>query len=132
MWPPPSQPLPRTETARAAAAHLAQVSSHTDVVPVVVIELAVHGLHQSLEGTGAQVDHQPDGAALEREVDVVGRLPGVEHQAVALEGAEGEGDLVGAALDGVVRKVVAEEFVPFEGRHEFLFPCRGDTSGRGG
>lgn len=86
-------------------------------MPSVVVELAVDGLDQGLEGARAQVDDQPHGAALERQVDVVGRLARVEHEAVALQRAEGERDLVGAALDRRQRQVVAEELVALEGCH---------------
>ena len=101
--------------------YLPQVARDPDVMPGVVVELAVDRLHQRLEGAGAQVDDQPDGAALQGQVDVVGRLPRVQHEAVALERAEGESDLVRAALDGCQGQVVAEELVPFEGGHR-LFP----------
>ena len=100
--------------------YLPQVARDPDVMPGVVVELAVDRLHQRLEGAGAQVDDQPDGAALQGQVDVVGRLPRVQHEAVALERAEGESDLVRAALDGRQGQVVAEELVPFEGGHVLL------------
>lgn len=97
--------------------YLAQVAGDAHIMPGVVVELAVDRLHQGLEGPRAQVDDQPNGAALQRKVDVVGRLAGVEHEAVALQRAEGKRDLVGAALDGRQRQVVAEELVALEGGH---------------
>jgi len=100
-------------------------------VPAVVVELAVDGLHQRLEGAGAQVDDEPDGAALEREVDVVGRLARVQQQPVALPRAERQRQLVRAALDRAVREVVAEELVALEGGHVLLPACRGRASAGG-
>ena len=82
--------------------YLPQVARDPDVMPGIVIKFAVDGLHQGLEGPGAQVDDQRDGAVLQRQVDVVGRLACVEHEAVALQRLEGEGDLVAAALDRVL------------------------------
>lgn len=101
----------------ARSIYLPQVASDAHVMPSVVVELAVDRFNQSLESARAQVDDQPHGAALQREVDVVGRFASVQHEAVALQRAEGERDLVGAALDRCQRQVVAEEFVALEGRH---------------
>lgn len=36
--------------------YLSQVAGDLDIVPGVVVELAVYGLHQGLEGPGAEVD----------------------------------------------------------------------------
>ncbi len=93
-------------------------------MPSVVVKLPVHRLHKRLEGAGAQVDDEPDGAALQRQVDVVCRFPGVQHQAVALERSEGQRDLVRAALDGSHGQIVTEELVPLEGGHRFFCPYR--------
>lgn len=41
----------------------------------------------------------------------------MQHEAVALQRAEGKRDLVSAALDGRQRQVVAEELVAFEGSY---------------
>lgn len=95
--------------------YLSQVAGDLDVVPGVVVELAVDGLHQGLECPRAQVDDQPNGTALQGKVDVVSRFAGVQHEAVALQRAEGERDLVSAALDGRQRQVIAEELVALEG-----------------
>lgn len=114
---------------REPATHLAAVARHPHVVPVVVVELPAGGLHQGLERTRAQVDDQPQSSVAQRQVDVVGRPPRVEQQAVPLQGAEGQRDLVHAALDGRLRQVVAEELVAFEGGHRLLLACEG---GRGG
>lgn len=104
--------------------YLAQVPRHSHIVPVVVVELAVHRFHQRFEGPGSQVDDQPHRSTLQGQVDVVGRLARVQHEAVALQRAERQRDLVRAALDGVVGQVVAEKLVALEGRHRFFFPCK--------
>lgn len=71
-------------------------------MPRVVIELPINGLHNGLKGSGAEVDDEGHGAVLQRQVDVVGRLPGVQDEAVPLPRLEGQRDLVAAALDGVL------------------------------
>lgn len=93
-------------------------------MPGIVIKFSIDGLHQGLEGPRAQVDDQRDRAILQCQVDVVCRLPGVEHQSVALKGLEGERDLVAAALDGVRRQVVTEILRTFEGGHVLLPLCK--------
>ena len=100
--------------------YLAQVAGDAHVMPGVVVELAVDGLHQGLECPRAQVDDQPNGTALQGKVDVVGRFAGVQHEAVALQRAEGERDLISAALDGRQRQVIAEELVALEGGYWLL------------
>lgn len=110
--------------------YLAQVAGDAHVMPGVVVELAVDGLHQGLECPRAQVDDQPDRAALQGKVHVVCRLAGVQHEAVALQRAEGKRDLVGAALDGRQRQVVAEELVALEGGYRFFLTWRGKKEGR--
>ncbi len=62
-------------------------------------ELAIRRLHQSLEGTGAQVDDQGTRPRFQRQVDVVGRLAGVQQETVSLQRSEGQGDFICAALD---------------------------------
>ena len=109
--------------------YLAQVAGDAHVMPGVVVELAVDGLHQGLECPRAQVDDQPNGAALQGKVDVVGRLAGVQHEAVALQRAEGQRDLVSAALDGRQRQVIAEELVALEGGYRLLLTCSGKKRG---
>lgn len=90
-------------------------------MPGIVIKFPIDGLHQGLEGPRAQVDDQRDGTILQRQVDVVCRLSGVEHQSIALQGLEGEGNLIATALDGVRGQVVTEILWTLEGGH-ILFP----------
>lgn len=116
--------LKKNKTGSAASAYLTQVAGDAYIVPGIVIELAIDGLHQGLKGPRAQIYDQPHCAALQRKVHVVGRLPGVQHEAVTLQGAERESDLVRAALDGGHRQVVAEELVAFEGSHRLILTCR--------
>lgn len=80
--------------------YLAQVASDAHIMPGVVVELAVDGLDQGLKCPRAKVDDQPNCTALQGKVYVVGRLAGVQHEAVALQSAKGKGDLISAALDG--------------------------------
>lgn len=80
--------------------HLSQVARDSDIVPHVVVELPAGRFHQGLEGPGAQIDDQPQSSVPQGEVDVIGRLPRVQQQAVPLQRAEGQRDLVQAALDG--------------------------------
>lgn len=86
-------------------------------MPRVVVELAVRRLHESLEGARAQVDDQAHGSALQRQIDVIGRLAGVEQEAVSLQSPEGQRDLICAALDGLLGQVVAEELITLERGH---------------
>lgn len=97
-------------------------------MPGVVIEFSVDWLHDGLEGPGAQIDDEGDGPIFERQIDIVGRLPRVEEEAVALPGLEGQRDLVAAALDGVLRQVVAEVLRAAEGGH-VLLPRWNDNGG---
>lgn len=89
-------------------------------MPGVVIEFSVDWLHDGLEGPGAQIDDEGDGPIFERQIDIVGRLPRVQEEAVALPGLEGQRDLVAAALDGVLRQVVAEVLRAAEGGYVLL------------
>ncbi len=86
-------------------------------MPGIVVELAIRWLHQSLEGTGAQVDDQAHGPAFQRQVDVVGRLAGVQQETVSLQRSEGQGDFICAALDRLLGQVVAEELITLERGH---------------
>lgn len=104
----------------AGIVYLAQVAGDAHIMPGVVVELAIHRLHQGLERPRAQVDDQPNCAALQRQVYVVCRLASVQHQAVALQCAEGKRDLVRAALDGRQRQVVAEELIALEGGYRLF------------
>lgn len=97
--------------------HLAAVARHANVMPDVVIELPTGRFHQGLERARAQVDDEPQGSVPQGQVDVVGRPPRVEQQAVPLQGAEGQRNLVHAALNGGLGEVVAEELIPFKGGH---------------
>lgn len=98
-------------------------------MPVIVVELPAGRLHEGLKSTGAQIDDQPQSSVPQGQVDVVSRPPRVKQQAVSLQGAEGQRDLVHAALDGRLGEVVAEELVAFEGGHRLLLACeeRGDV-----
>lgn len=88
-----------------------------NIMPDIVVEISFGGLHQGLEGTRAQVDDQPQSPVPQGQVDVVSGPPGVEQQAVPLQGAEGQRDLIQTALDGSQGQVVAEELIAFEGGH---------------
>lgn len=110
----------RTPSITAGPDYLSQVARHFDVVPGIVVEFAVNRLHNGLEGPGAQVDDEGNCAIFERQVDVVGRLPRVQEEAVALPRLEGQRDLVAAALDGVLRQVIAEVLGAAEGGHVLL------------
>lgn len=106
-----------------ALSYLPQVSRDLDVVPGVVVKLAVDGFDERLEGAGAKVDDEPDGATLQRQVHVIGRFARVEHEAISLQGSEGQCDLVRAALDRGHGQVIAEKLIAFERRHRFFFTC---------
>lgn len=110
---------------RDTLSYLPQVSRDLDVVPGVVVKLAVDGFNERLEGAGAEVDDEPDGAALQRQVHVIGRFTRVEHEAVPLQGSERQRDLIRAALDGGHGQVIAEKLIAFERRHRFFFTCWG-------
>lgn len=86
-------------------------------MPGIVVELAIGRLHQSLKGTGAQVDHQAHGPTFQRQVDIVSRLASVEQEAISLQRSEGQGDFICAALDGLLGQVVAEELITLERGH---------------
>lgn len=89
-------------------------------MPCVVVKLAVDWLHNGLEGPRPQVNDQGDGAVLQGQVDVIGRLAGVQNEPVALPRLEGQSDLIAAALDGVLRQVIAKVFGPTEGGHVLI------------
>lgn len=86
-------------------------------MPGIVIELPTGRLHQGLESPGAQVDDQPQRTVPQGEVDIVSRPPSVEQQAVPLQGAEGQRELIHAALNGRLGQVVAEVLIASEGGH---------------
>lgn len=90
-------------------------------MPGVVVKLAVHRFDEGLEGARAEVDDEPDGAALQRKVHVIGRFARVEHEAIPLQGSERQRDLIRAALDRSHGQVVAEKLVALERRHRFFF-----------
>lgn len=89
-------------------------------MPGVIVEFAVDRLHDGLKGSRTEIDDQGHRAVLQRQVDIVGRLARVQNEPVALPGLERERDLVTAALDGVLREVVAEVFRASEGGHVLL------------
>ncbi len=97
--------------------HLAEVAGHSHIVPHVVIELPTGRFHQGLESTGAEVDDEPQSSVPQGQVDIVSRPPCMKQQAVPLQGAEGQRDLIQAALNGSLGQVVAEELIAFEGGH---------------
>lgn len=99
---------PISTTAFRVSGYLTEIPGNFHIMPGIVIKFSIDGLHQGLKGPRAQVDDQRDRTALQRQVDVVGGFARVEHQAIALQGLEGESDLVAAALDGVWRQVVAK------------------------
>ena len=107
--------LTATDLNCASIDYLAQVAGDSDIMPSVIVELAIDWLHQGLKGPRAQVDDQPDRTTLQRKIHIVCRLAGVQHEAVALQRSEGKRDLVSAALDRCQGQVVAEELVAFEG-----------------
>lgn len=120
----------RTDGPPCGGVYLAQVAGDAHIVPGVVIELAVDRLHEGLEGPGTQVDDQPDGAALQRKVHIVSWLAGVQHEAISLQSSEGKRDLIGAALDGCQRQVVAEELIALEGGDWFFLTLRKRRGGQ--
>lgn len=110
--------------------HLPAIARHPDIVPVVVVEVPAGRLHQGLERTGTEIDDQPQSPVPQGQVDVVSRPPRVEEQAVPLQGAEGQRDLVHAALNRGLGQVEAEELVAFERGNRLLLACeeRGSIS----
>lgn len=110
----------QTLSITAGPDYLSQVARHFNVVPGIVVEFAVNRLHNGLKGPRAQVDDEGNCAVFERQVDVVGRLPRVQKEAVALPCLEGQCDLIAAALDGVLRQVITEVFGATEGGHVLL------------
>lgn len=50
----------------------------------------------------------------------------MEHEAVALQGAKGKCDLIGAALDGRQRQVIAEELVALEGGYRLFLTWKSE------
>ncbi len=105
--------------------YLPEVASHFDIMPRVVVELSIDWLHNGLEGSRAQVDDKGDSAVLQRQVDVVGWFACVEDKAIALPRLEGERYLIAAALDGVLREIVAEILWATESGHILLSCCGG-------
>lgn len=97
--------------------HLAAVACHSDIVPDVIIELPAGWFYEGFKSTRAQVDDQPQSSIPQGQVDIVSRPPCVKQQAVPLQGAEGQRDLIHIALNGSLGQVVAEELIAFEGGH---------------
>lgn len=104
--------------------YLTEIPCYFDIMPIIVIKFSIDRLHQGFKCPGPQINDQRNRPVFQRQVDVVGRFARVQHQSVPLQGFEGERDLVAAALDRVLRQVVAEVFGTFEGRHVFFFPCK--------
>lgn len=99
-------------------------------MPIIVIKLPIDRLHQSFEGSGPQINDERDGPVFQRQVDVVGGFPRVQHQAVPLQGFERQRDFIAAALNRVQGQIVAEELGSFEGGDVLLFSCRDKERGR--
>lgn len=100
--------------------YLPQVSCHLNVVPRVVIELAIDWLHNGLEGPRPQVNDQGDCTIFQGQVDIISWLAGMQDEPVALPGLEGESDLIAAALNGVLWQVVAKVFGTTESGHVLI------------
>lgn len=111
----------------ALSHYLPEVAGHFDVVPGVVVKLSIHRLHNGLKGPRAQVNDQGDRTILQSQVDIISWLAGVQNEPVSLPGLEGEGDLITAALDGVLRQVVAQVLGAPESGHILLSGWRGKT-----
>lgn len=105
--------------------YLPEVASYFDIMPWVVIELPIDWLNNGLKGSRAEVNHKGYSTILQRQVDVICWLASMKDKTIALPGLEGECDFVAAALDGVLREVVAEVLWATESGHIF-FPCCGD------
>ncbi len=88
--------------------YLSEVACDFHIVPGVVVEFAIDRLDNGLEGSGTQVDDQRNGPIFQGQVDVVCWLARVKDKAISLPSLEGQCDLVAAALDGILRQVVAE------------------------
>lgn len=88
--------------------YLSEVACHFDIMPGVVVEFSIHWLHNGLEGPGPQVNDQGDRTILQSQIDIISRLPRVQYKPIPLPGLKGEGDFITAALDGVLRQVVAQ------------------------
>lgn len=91
-------------------------------MPGIVVEFAIDRLDNGLESSWTQVDDQRYGSIFQGQVDVVCWLACVEDKAISLPGLEGQRDLVTAALDGVLRQIVAEVLGTSESGH-VLFSC---------
>lgn len=93
-------------------------------MPGVVIEFSIHWLHDGLKGPGSQVNDQGDRAILQSQVDIISWLSRVQDESIPLPGLKGEGDFVTAALDRVLRQVVAQVLWASESGHILLSSCR--------
>lgn len=91
-------------------------------MPDIVIKFSAVRLHQGFKSTRAQVNDQPQSAIPQGQIDVVSWLSCVKQQAIPLQGPEGQRDFIQTALNGGLRKVVAEELIAFEGGHRFFLP----------
>lgn len=98
-------------------------------MPRVVIEFAIDRLHNGLEGPRPQVNDQRDCTVFQGQVDIISRLAGVQNEPVALPRLEGQSDLIAAALDGVLRQVIAKVFGTTESGH-VLISCWKKNKGK--
>ena len=121
----PSQPPKRSLWALSPLSHyLPEVACHFDIMPGVVIEFSIHWLHNGLKGPRPQVNDQGDCAILQSQVDVVSRLARVQDEPIPLPGLKGQGDFITAALDWVLRQVVAQVLWASESGHILLSSYR--------
>lgn len=104
--------------------YLTEIPRYFHIMPIIVIKFSIDWLHKSFKGPGPQINDQRNRPVFQRQVDVVGRFARVQHESVPLQGSERERDLVAAALNRVLRQVVAEVFGTLKGRHVFLPSCR--------
>lgn len=111
--------------------YLTEVPRYFNIMPIIVIKLPIDRLHQSFEGSGPQINDERNGPVFQCQVDVVGGFARVQHQAVPLQGLEGQCDFVATALNRVQGQIVAEELRSFEGGNILLFSCRDKKKERG-
>ncbi len=88
--------------------YLSEVACDFHVMPSVVVEFAIDRLDNGLEGSGTQVNDQRNGPIFQGQGWRSLLTCRVKDKAISLPGLEGQCDLVAAALDGILRQVVAE------------------------
>lgn len=105
---PPQLPKTTLRALSPLSHYLPEVACHFDIMPGVVVEFSIHWLHNGLKGPRPQVNDQGDCTILQSQVDIVSRLARVQNEPIPLPGLKGEGDFIAAALDGVLRQVIAQ------------------------